>query len=59
MVALYTKDWADCREMSLKNSDEWIEVLWIKTKGQASKRNLKVGVYHETVLNRSMLINCS
>lgn len=52
MVALYTKDWADCREMSLKNSDEWIEVLWIKTKGQASKRNLKVGVYHETVCSK-------
>ena len=36
----------DCTELSLKGSDEQVESLWVKIRGQANKGNLVVGVYY-------------
>jgi len=44
-VALYVKEWINCTEQSLKNSDEYVESLWTKVKVQANKGKLMVGVY--------------
>ncbi|GAB0209348.1 hypothetical protein GRJ2_003400500 [Grus japonensis] len=43
---LYVKEWIDCTELYLKNSDEQVESLWVKIRGQDNKGNLMVGVYY-------------
>ncbi|GAB0179484.1 hypothetical protein GRJ2_000413700 [Grus japonensis] len=43
---LYVKKWIDYTELSLKNSDEQDESLWVKIRVQANKGNLVAGVYY-------------
>ncbi|KAK4826957.1 hypothetical protein QYF61_012806 [Mycteria americana] len=45
-VALYAKNWIDCTELSLKNSNVQVESLWVKIRDQANKGNFVVGVYY-------------
>jgi len=43
-VAVYIKKWKECEELSLKNSHEQVESLWIRIRGRGNKGNLVVGV---------------
>ncbi|PKU48463.1 glycerol kinase [Limosa lapponica baueri] len=48
-VALYVKEWIESEEMSLKlslMSDERVESLWVRIKGQANMRDTVVGIYY-------------
>ena len=45
-VALYIKKWIDCEELSLKNSQEQVESLWVRIRDRGNKGNLVVGVYY-------------
>ena len=45
-VALYVKKWIDCEELSLKNSHEQVESLWVRIRDRGNKGNLVVGVYY-------------
>ncbi|PKU41434.1 adaptin ear-binding coat-associated protein 1 [Limosa lapponica baueri] len=48
-VALYVKEWIESEEMSLKPSlmsDERVESLWVRIKGQANMRDTVVGIYY-------------
>ena len=45
-IVLHVKEWIDCTELSLKNSNEQVESLWIKIRGQANKGDIMVGVYY-------------
>jgi len=38
----------ECEELSLKNSHQHIESLWIRIRDRGNKTNLAVGVYHRT-----------
>ncbi|PKU39070.1 nedd4-binding protein 2-like 2 [Limosa lapponica baueri] len=44
-VALYVKEWIECK-MSLKNSQEEVESLWVGIRDRGNKGNLLVGVYY-------------
>lgn len=39
-------DQPDCLLLSLKNSDEQVESLWVTIRGQANKDDLMAGVYY-------------
>ncbi|KAK4806906.1 hypothetical protein QYF61_012627 [Mycteria americana] len=43
-VALYVKKWIECEELSLKNSHEQVESLWVRIRDRGNKGNLVVGV---------------
>ncbi|PKU34569.1 mitochondrial fission process protein 1 [Limosa lapponica baueri] len=45
-VALYTKKLIGCEELSLKNTHEQVESLWVRIRDGGNKRNLVVGVYY-------------
>ncbi|PKU41873.1 rna-directed dna polymerase from mobile element jockey-like [Limosa lapponica baueri] len=48
-VAHYVKEWIESEEMSLKpslGSDERVESLWVRIKGQANMGDTVVGVYY-------------
>ncbi|GAB0210070.1 hypothetical protein GRJ2_003472800 [Grus japonensis] len=45
-VALYIKKWIDCEELSLKNSHEQVESLWVRIRDRGNKGNLVVSVYY-------------
>ncbi|PKU35646.1 egf-like repeat and discoidin i-like domain-containing protein 3 [Limosa lapponica baueri] len=45
-VALYIKKWLECEELSLKNSHEQVESLWVRIRDRGNKGNLVVGVYY-------------
>lgn len=45
-VAPYIKRWIECEEMSLKNSHEQVESLWVKIRHQGNKRKQVVGDYY-------------
>ncbi|KAK4828983.1 hypothetical protein QYF61_001639 [Mycteria americana] len=47
-VAFYIKKWIGCEELSLKNSHEQVESLWVRIRDQGNKGNLVVGVYYRT-----------
>ncbi|KAM6103455.1 uncharacterized protein LJ206_014212 [Theristicus caerulescens] len=44
-VALYVKKLMECEELSLKNSHEQVERLWVRIRDRGNKGNLVVGVY--------------
>ena len=46
VVALYIKKWIDSEELSLKNSHEQVESLWVRIRDRGNKGNLVVGVYY-------------
>ena len=45
-VALYIKKWIECEELSLKNSHEQAESLWVRIRDSGNKGNLGVGAYY-------------
>ncbi|PKU42055.1 hypothetical protein llap_7636 [Limosa lapponica baueri] len=45
-VALYVKERIEGEEMSLKNSQEEVESLWVGTRDRGNKGNLVVGIYY-------------
>jgi len=45
-VALYIKKSIQCEELSLKNSHEQVESLWVRIRDRGNKQNLVVGVYY-------------
>ena len=45
-VALYLKKWIDCEELSLKNSHEPVESLWVRNGDRGNKGNFVVGVHY-------------
>ncbi|PKU28413.1 mitochondrial fission process protein 1 [Limosa lapponica baueri] len=45
-VALYVKEWIESEEMSLKNSQEEVESLWVGIRDRGNKGNLVVGVFY-------------
>ncbi|GAB0206445.1 hypothetical protein GRJ2_003110100 [Grus japonensis] len=45
-VTLYIKKWIECEELSLKNSHEQVESLWVRIRDRGNKGNLVVGVYY-------------
>ena len=45
-VALYIKKGIECEELSLKNSHEQVESLWVRIRDRGNKGNLVVGVYY-------------
>jgi len=45
-VALYVEEQIDCTELCLRNSNEQVESLWVKVRGQANKGNLMADVYY-------------
>jgi len=45
-IALYIKESIQCEELSLKNSHEQVESLWVRTKDQGNQGNLVAGVYY-------------
>ena len=45
-VALYINKWIECEELSLKNSHEQVESLWIRIRDRDNKANLMVAVYY-------------
>lgn len=48
-VDLYVrKKWIDCTELSLENSNEQVEILWVEIRGQANRGNLIASVYYRT-----------
>ena len=44
-VALYVKKWIECEELSLRNSHEQVESLWVGIGDLGNKGNLVAGVY--------------
>jgi len=47
-IALYIKKSIQCEELSLKNSHEQVESLWVRSNDRGNKGNLVVGVYYRT-----------
>jgi len=45
-IALYIKKSIQCEELSLKNSHEQVESLWVTIRDRGNRRNLVVGVYY-------------
>jgi len=45
-VILYVKKWIECEELSLKNSQEQVESLWVRIRDGGNKGNLVVGAYY-------------
>ncbi|KAK4824986.1 hypothetical protein QYF61_022512 [Mycteria americana] len=45
-IALYIKKWIECEDLSLKNSHEQVESLWVRIRNRGNKGNLVVGVYY-------------
>ena len=43
-VVLYGKRWINCEALSMRNSHDQVESLWVKFKDQSSKGNLVAGV---------------
>jgi len=43
-IALYIKKWIEWEELSLKNSQEQVESLWLRVRDRGNKGNLVVGV---------------
>ncbi|PKU28913.1 mitochondrial fission process protein 1 [Limosa lapponica baueri] len=46
VVALYIKKRIECEKLSLKNSHDQVESLWVRIRDQGNKGNLVVGVYY-------------
>jgi len=44
--ALYIKKSVHCEGLSLKNSHEQVESLWVRIRDRGNKGNLVVGVYY-------------
>ena len=44
-VVLYVKEWIDCEELPLRNSQEQLESLWVKTRDRTHKGQLVIGIY--------------
>ncbi|GAB0209484.1 hypothetical protein GRJ2_003414100 [Grus japonensis] len=45
-TALYVKKWIDCKQLTLKNSHEQVESLWVRIRDRGNKGNLVVSVYY-------------
>ena len=45
-VALYIREWKDCKGMPLRNSHGQAESLWVKVNDQNNKGHLVVGAYY-------------
>ncbi|KAJ7428370.1 mitochondrial fission process protein 1 [Pitangus sulphuratus] len=47
-IALYIKKWIECEKLSLslKNSHEQVESLWVRIRDGGNKGNIVVGVYY-------------
>ena len=45
-VALYVKEWIDCEELPLRNSQEQVENLWVRIRDRTNKGQLVIGVYY-------------
>ena len=45
-VAIYIRKGIECEELSLKNSHEQVESLWVTVRDQGSKGSLVIGVYY-------------
>ena len=46
-VALYVKEWVDCEELALRNSQKWMESLWVKIRDEINKGQMVVRVYYK------------
>ena len=44
--ALNIKNWIECEELSLKNSHQQFESLWVRIRDWCNQGNLVVGVYY-------------
>jgi len=49
-VALCIRKYIECEELSLKNSRDWVESLWVRIRDRGNKENLVVGVYYRPYL---------
>jgi len=45
-IALYIKKSIECEELSLKNSHEQVESLWVRIRDRGEKGNLVMGAYY-------------
>lgn len=43
-VVLCVKEWVDCEELHLRNSQEQVESLWAQIKDQTNREHLMLGV---------------
>jgi len=58
-LAPYIKKPIQCEELSLKNSHEYVERLWVRIRDGGEKGNLVVGVYYRLQIKRSLLMKAS
>ena len=45
-VAFYVREWIDCEELPLRNTQEQVESLWVRIRDRTNKGQLVIGVYY-------------
>ena len=43
-VAFYVREWIDCEELPLRNTQEQVESLWVRIRDRTNKGQLMIGV---------------